>query len=78
MNKTKFITVRLDEDLYKEFKDYVNKHFLNGTGIIRNLIQNWVYNNTSNNFELSRSKSVKLVCLSILDGVILITLFFLF
>ena len=51
MNKTKFITVRLDEDLYKEFKDYVNKHFLNGTGIIRNLIQNWVYNNTSNNFD---------------------------
>lgn len=50
MNKTKFITIRVDDDLYNQFKSYTNTNFLNGTSVIRNLIQNWVCNNTKEEF----------------------------
>ena len=46
MNKTKFITVRLDEDLYLKFKTLIETNLLNGAAVIRDLLQNWVGKNT--------------------------------
>lgn len=46
MTKTKFITVRIDEDLYNKFKAYVQDNLLNGAAVIRDLLQNWVTKNT--------------------------------
>jgi len=44
--KTKFITIRLDEDLYNKFKAYVKENFLNGAAVIRDLLQNYIGKNT--------------------------------
>lgn len=46
MNKTKFITIRVDEDLYQKFKTLVEANLLNGAAVIRKMLQNWVCNNT--------------------------------
>ncbi len=46
MNKTKFITVRIDEELYNKFKSHIKTNLLNSAAVIRNLIQDWVYKNT--------------------------------
>lgn len=44
--KTKFITIRVDEDLYIKFKAYIKENLLNGAAVLRDLLQNWVYKNT--------------------------------
>ena len=46
MNKTKFITVRLNEELYNAFKSYISTNLLNGAAVIRDLIQKLVIKNT--------------------------------
>lgn len=46
MNKTKFITIRVDEALYSKFKSIIEANLLNGAAVIRKMLQNWVGNNT--------------------------------
>ncbi len=46
MNKTKFITIRLDKDLYNKFKSHIEKNLLNGAAVIRDLLQNYIGKNT--------------------------------
>lgn len=46
MQKNKFLTIRIDEELYTKFKSIVGKNLQNGAAVIRDLLQNWVYKNT--------------------------------
>ncbi len=46
MNKTKYITVRLDEELYNKFTSYIKNNLLNGAAVIRELLRNYVGKNT--------------------------------
>lgn len=46
MNKTKFITIRVDEELYNKFKSYIERNLLNGAAVIRELLSNYMGKNT--------------------------------
>ena len=46
MNKTKYITIRLDEDLYNRFKIIISTNLLNGAAVIRDLLQKYVSRTT--------------------------------
>ena len=42
MNKTKFITIRVEEELYNKFKILVKSNLLNGAAVIRDLLRNYM------------------------------------
>lgn len=44
--KNKFLTIRIDEDLYTKFKVIVNNNLQNGAAVIRNLLKSWIDKNT--------------------------------
>lgn len=44
MNKTKYITVRVDEALYNRFKAYTKDNMLNAAAVLRSLIQKMIQN----------------------------------
>jgi len=44
MRKTKFITVRLDEELYHLFTNKIKTNLLNGAAVIRELLRNYIDN----------------------------------
>lgn len=46
MSKTKYITIRVDEELYNKFKSYIARNFLNGAAVIRDLLTNYIGKNT--------------------------------
>lgn len=46
MNKTKFITVRIDDELYNKFKAYIKDNLLNGAAVIRDLLRNYISKTT--------------------------------
>ncbi len=46
MHKTKFITIRVDEDLYNKFKSFIKENLLNGAAVIRDLLKNYISKNT--------------------------------
>ena len=45
-NKTKFITIRVDEELYNTFKALVKCNLLNGAAVLRDLLRNYIGQNT--------------------------------
>ena len=45
MNKTKFITIRVDEELYNKFKALVKSNLLNGAAVLRDLLRNYIGKN---------------------------------
>lgn len=46
MNKTKFISIRVDEELYNKFKALVKSNLLNGAAVLRDLLRNYIGKNT--------------------------------
>ena len=44
--KNKFLTIRIDEDLYTKFKVIVNNNLQNGAAVIRDLLKSWIDKNT--------------------------------
>ena len=44
--KNKFLTIRIDEDLYIKFKAIVNNNLQNGAAVIRDLLKGWIDKNT--------------------------------
>ena len=46
MNKTKFITIRVDEELYIKFKALIKSNLLNGAAVLRDLLRNYIGKNT--------------------------------
>ena len=44
--KNKFLTIRIDEDLYTKFKAIVNNNLQNGAAVIRDLLKDWIDKNT--------------------------------
>ena len=46
MNKTKFITIRVDEELYNKYKELVKSNLLNGAAVLRDLLRKYIGQNT--------------------------------